>query len=367
MAKPTADWNEDDILALPAGENDFFERKGARLLDLTIPKVREDDVRDELAKQLSAFADTGGGRIIYGVNDAGTVDNGGVARVLKGRQSTKEWLENVIPTLTDFEIVGCNVYEITPKPERSVIAPEKSLYVVDVPDSDRAPHQSTRDLRYYVRLGGKSQPASHRMIEDIRNRQKHPILKIASIQIRAVNLPIEIPSEEQQIFGRLPSLDGDSQLYFDLSIENVGNMMARNTCLRLESNSIRWGDHDPSTLRRRNKHDSAPAFWEFVDPIYPGMKISFWINAAVKVHYHVTRMYPGQTPPSGESPFSGEWFVHDSKLCDAKLQWWLFADNAPAKEGAITMESLGFEKAAGNAVNSHKNRFLIRQAYPYMR
>jgi hypothetical protein len=69
MAKPTAEWTEDDVLSLPLGENDAFERKGAALLDLTLPQAREDSVRDELAKQLSAFANTGGGQIIYGLTN----------------------------------------------------------------------------------------------------------------------------------------------------------------------------------------------------------------------------------------------------------------------------------------------------------
>ena len=76
------------------------------MLDLTRPDVKEGNVLDELAKQLSAFANTGGGRIVYGVDNAGAIDNGGIARVLKGRQPTKEWLEDLIPALTEFEIEG---------------------------------------------------------------------------------------------------------------------------------------------------------------------------------------------------------------------------------------------------------------------
>jgi len=109
MVKPANEWTEDDVLSLPGDENDTFERKGAQLLDLALPQVKEGNVLDELAKQLSAFANTGGGRIIYGITDTGIVDNGGVGRLAKGRQSTKGWLEDVIPNLTDFEVVGCNV------------------------------------------------------------------------------------------------------------------------------------------------------------------------------------------------------------------------------------------------------------------
>src|ERR1700733_3760065 len=110
MPKPVGEWAEDDVLSLPKGENDTFERKGVHLLDLTLPNTSEGRVLDELAKQLSAFANTGGGQIIYGMTDAGTVENGGVTRSVKGHQSTKDWLEDIIPVLTDFEIVGFNVY-----------------------------------------------------------------------------------------------------------------------------------------------------------------------------------------------------------------------------------------------------------------
>jgi non-heme chloroperoxidase len=41
MSKPIAGWDEDDLFALPGGENDTFERKGSKLLDLTQPGVRE--------------------------------------------------------------------------------------------------------------------------------------------------------------------------------------------------------------------------------------------------------------------------------------------------------------------------------------
>jgi len=115
MPNPIRNWTEDDVLALPAGENDSFERKGSRLLDLKLSGVKEDDVLNEFAKQLSAFSNTGGGQIIYGVANNGTVDGGGVALSVKGRQSTKEWLEDVIPKLTEFEIIGFNVYDIGPK------------------------------------------------------------------------------------------------------------------------------------------------------------------------------------------------------------------------------------------------------------
>jgi predicted HTH transcriptional regulator len=128
MKTPVSEWTEDSVLSLPQHENDTFERKGAVLLDRTHPRANEDAFLNELAKQLSAFANTGGGQIIYGLDDSGAVDSGGIARSVRGRQSTKEWLESLIPTLTDFEILGFNVYEILPKSTGSSrIDPNKSF------------------------------------------------------------------------------------------------------------------------------------------------------------------------------------------------------------------------------------------------
>lgn len=108
MRRPAAEWDEQYILSLPVGEDDRLERKGVRLLDLTIAGVKEDSVRDELAKQVSAFANTGGGNLIYGLTDAGAIDSGGASRTIKGRATTKAWIEDLIPMLTDYEIVGVN-------------------------------------------------------------------------------------------------------------------------------------------------------------------------------------------------------------------------------------------------------------------
>ena len=190
--------------------------------------VKEDTVLDELAKQLSAFANAGGGRIIYGIKDNGEVDNGGVALSVKGRQSTKDWLEDLIPALTEFEIIGCNVYPIEPKADGSKIQRGKALYIVDVPDSERAPHQPKRDLKYYVRMGGKSVPAPHRMIEDIRTRQRHPVMELKPIGLRVVSLP-PFELRDPQIW------EGDVHIGFRFDLQNAGRVMSRNTCLRIRS------------------------------------------------------------------------------------------------------------------------------------
>jgi hypothetical protein len=68
--KETREWDENYILNIPTGEHDWVEFKEARKLDLSLVGVKESEVRNELSKQISAFANTSGGTIVYGVSDA---------------------------------------------------------------------------------------------------------------------------------------------------------------------------------------------------------------------------------------------------------------------------------------------------------
>jgi hypothetical protein len=137
------------------------------------------------------------------------------------------------------------------------------------------------------------------------------------------------------------------------SIKNVGHIMARNACLRIESATpLHWFGYDNTTVRRRGQ--SAGFFGELIDPIYPGMEISFPIHTSAQALY-------GR--PLANSPLGGPWLIDGKKLSDIELRWWLFADNAPAKEGFATMEDLEFEKAASIAVDGRPDKGLIRATY----
>jgi len=41
------------------------------------------------------------------------VDDGGISKSVKGKISTREWLEDVIPNLVEFPLIEFNVYQIT--------------------------------------------------------------------------------------------------------------------------------------------------------------------------------------------------------------------------------------------------------------
>jgi len=193
------DWDEEYILNLPLGEFDWFEAKGRKALDLTIPGVKEDAVRENLARAVSAFANSGGGTLIFGLGNPSSaigrwvVDDGGVTTIIKGKTETREWLESIIPTLVEFPLNSFNVYAILPGDTTSQIQPGRALYVVDIPDSPAAPHQSAIDNRYYARVAGRSRPIGHRFVVDIMSRRQHP----------KIELEFEIKTRTVETTGRI--------------------------------------------------------------------------------------------------------------------------------------------------------------------
>src|SRR5882672_9914944 len=82
-------WKEEDVVALPPGEHDYFDRKSGRIF-------ADPDFRKDFAKALSAFANSGGGHLVMGVANDGTFDG---CEPVRGRTSTREWLEQIIPEL----------------------------------------------------------------------------------------------------------------------------------------------------------------------------------------------------------------------------------------------------------------------------
>jgi hypothetical protein len=336
MKTHVSEWTEEIVLSLPPHENDTFERKGAALLDLTHPRANEGEILNELAKQLSAFANTGGGQIIYGLDNTGAVDNGGIARSVRGRQSTKEWLENIIPTLTDFEILGFNVYEILPKSTgSSQLDSNKSIYVIDVPDSERAPHQSKRDHKYYVRLGSGSQPASHRLIEDIRNRTRHPILEVHDPLI------IGAVSEGSHVSGLRSEFDLNMSIR--VGVRNKGRVRASNACLQLSAaiplstNLAEGREHFPRSA------SVGMVLFELKNPLYPEMGVVF--GCSVKTHAAV-QVLPQSLPLTlaGVNP-------DEVSICFAS-----FADSAPSRMQEFRLTEIDPDRRIAEVVEQEVKR-----------
>jgi len=157
-----ATWTEEDVASLPKGEHDYFDRKSGLLFD-----TDGNALLDTLAKEASAFANSGGGHLVLGVADNGDFD--GVPTLRSGRTTTRDWLEQKIPDLLDYRLNDFRVHEVI-RGDQSNIPSGRELIVIDFGDSPLAPHQSRRHTGYFYRSAGRSIPAPHFYLELLRQR-----------------------------------------------------------------------------------------------------------------------------------------------------------------------------------------------------
>ncbi len=142
--------------------------------------AKTDDKRKEVTKDVSAFANSAGGIIIYGIkeyNDHARKHLAEKTDAIDRTQISKEWLEQVIsnirPRIPDVVI--------HPVPLNGV--PTQVAYVVEIPRSITA-HQAT-DHRYYRRYNFESVPMEDYEIQDVRNRRRSfsPLVKF-DVEVR---------------------------------------------------------------------------------------------------------------------------------------------------------------------------------------
>jgi len=155
----------DSLITTEVEEDIHLDYKAAGALDR-----KDDKKRTEITKDISAFANSDGGIIVYGVSEEDHKPQ--EISPIDGRIYTKEWLENVIqqiqPRIEDLKIYPIRINDIG-----------QSIYVVKIPRSSNAPHMA-RDKRYYKRFNFKSEPMEDYEIKDLYNRVSIPKLEIVS-------------------------------------------------------------------------------------------------------------------------------------------------------------------------------------------
>lgn len=146
-------------------ESAQLDYKAAAAFERTDPK------KAEITKDASAFANSAGGAIIYGLKEFSEEAKKHLPEKIDpidGRNFSREWLD---------QIIG----QINPRIENVSIIPVRvgseswqTCYVVEIPQSHTA-HQA-RDLKYYRRYNFESVPMTDYEIRDVMNRHGHPKL-----------------------------------------------------------------------------------------------------------------------------------------------------------------------------------------------
>ena len=134
--------------------------------------AKDDRSRNELCKDVSAFANSAGGQIIYGIPEKNRkpqpLDSG-----VPNDQITREWIEQVIDS------------QVQPRIENLIITPilfdaNHNGYVITIPQAvTRAPHQAP-DNKYYKRQNFQSIAMEDYEVRDAFRRATNaePVVKI---------------------------------------------------------------------------------------------------------------------------------------------------------------------------------------------
>ena len=128
----------EQLLHNSADESLYLEFKSAEAL------IDQPKTKTEISKDVSSFANSDGGIIIYGIKEDKDKRASEITYV-DTRKFSKEWLEQVIDSNIQRRISGIRIYLI-PNPKQK----DQGIYIVKIPTSPQVPHMAG-DKRFYKR------------------------------------------------------------------------------------------------------------------------------------------------------------------------------------------------------------------------
>ena len=309
------DWKKEDVEELikdGVEENLSLEYKSCGALGKT------DEKKKEISKDVSSFANSDGGVIIYGLKE---YDQEGKKHLPEKIEEgfdpadiSKEWLEQVI------------VSNIRPKINNLLIYPiptgvgSKVIYIVEIPRGETA--CQSKDYRYYKRNNFQSVPMEDYEVRDVMNRKKVPDVELVFAQ------------------RRLPSSD-KNEYVFELHVSLINRSEIVIRYFRVEiSLPLDLVTHQEGYSQREEFHK---VFGFKGGPLPPK-----------GVNY---RKFSYNNPSNGSVIFPNEEFillpsvvspvrtlvykwVDDVGIYAYSLIWKIYADNMPCKEGSIDLERI---------------------------
>ena len=177
---------------------------------------KSNECRSELVKDVTAFANSAGGQIIYGI-----VEKEGVANYIDDGVETStinaDWISQVLDTNCSPRVQGIII---------SMIRNEKGggpLFSITIPAATVfAPHQNSIDKKYYRRFESRAVPMADYEIRDLLKRSQVPHLKLT---LSFVNGERSISHPKRQfpfvVIPTVENLSSEPSLYnlFELSFD----------------------------------------------------------------------------------------------------------------------------------------------------
>lgn len=259
-----------------------------------------DSEKGEIAKDVSAMANSGGGTIIYGV---------ATDRTDKTRPLTIQPLN--LKNVETFDRVSNSQIKPPIRGIRKKLVPQDrpQLMIIDVPESENPPHQNLYDKKYYRRSGTESLPMEHDLIALYFGRRTGPIL---SVIFQPLNRP-DAPN------GDPPFL---SNLYLRIGVENSGKRIGKYVEVIIV--------FPPADHVRLHVHNIN---WMNINDLYPGRQArQFVANAGV--------FHPGLSKSILEMKVDiSESYLREHGN-DPFATWTVYADGMNPRDGAVSLHDL---------------------------
>jgi hypothetical protein len=258
--------------------------------------------KQEIAKDVSAMANSLGGVIIYGIATDAT-DKTLPVSIVPIEQRNIETLDRVINAQIRPPVNGLR---------RKVIPVDNpEVLILEVPSSEDPPHQSLYDKKYYRRSGAECLPMEHDLVALKFGRKLAPVLDL-------MFQPLTNPTA----FSGEPPWSNEARLR--VLISNTGRRIGRHLKIlfRFPSSSV---------VRIRDINHNLQS----IDDLYPGQQArQFGDDNGV---YH-----PGMnTSVIGMGLTFAEPFMKQN-VQDTLIDWTLFADEMSPKQGEVFMNDLGW-------------------------
>jgi hypothetical protein len=261
-----------------------------------------DSDKKEIAKDVSAMANSLGGTIVYGV--ATHQKDKTLPEIIDPIDVKNiETLDRVINAQIRPPIAGLKRKAI---PDQS-----PQLLILEVKESDEPPHQNLYDKKYYRRSGAESLPMEHDLVALKFGRKSSPLLEL-------IFKPLSVPRPQQET----PSPDGEGTVR--VFVSNQGRRVARHVQYLLLFPSL-----DVVFVAGRS------GTTQQVNQLHPPRQAQQFQNDSGVFH-------PGTNTSTAEIGIAvSEMFMRDH-AADPLIEWRLWADEMSERSGTVTLADLGW-------------------------
>ena len=316
-----------DILRTEADLVELIQNKVEESLSLDYKRAEaltrpKSELTKEVTKDVSSFANSSGGVLIYGIAEGETAADKHLPVALSPIDRTtfsKERLEhligNVQPKISNIEII--------PIPLSS--GPHDVAFVISIPASTTA-HQCT-DKRYYRRYNFEAVPMEDYEIRDVMNRRSFPKIDLHAqirFSVRKYSSGIgslSLPGHEE------PKIIPHNTIAF--SVTNSGGVVAKHLVAFVEV---------PSGLLRKDKGGGRYQLRNFQAQPTGDVVMGLMTTYAKTGNPQWIPILPTLSLDLDEYELPLKWLPSD--IPDFSIPWSVHCDEAPPRHGVFTKDNV---------------------------